>query len=43
MLRSFMEEKTRDSSDNESIIICGDLNVNGAEVDKTSKKYAALI
>jgi exonuclease III len=43
LLRNFIEEKTRDSKENESIIVCGDLNVNGAVVDKKSNKFAELI
>jgi hypothetical protein len=43
LLRHFLEEKTRDAKDNESIIICGDMNVNGALVDKKSTKYSDLI
>ena len=33
-IRRFIEEKTRNAKENEMILMCGDLNVNGCKSDR---------
>ena len=42
-IRSFIEEKTKHATENELIVLCGDLNVNGRQIDKSECRIRALL
>lgn len=43
IIRSFIEEKTKFAGPKELIIMCGDINVNGAKVDRKGQTYRELV
>eukprot|EP00347_Sterkiella_histriomuscorum_P019255 403342346 len=43
IIRMFIEEKTRNATSDELIILCGDINVNGAKVDRKGQVYRDMV